>query len=224
MAVELCTISGIGNWDPLKTFIHEYDICVCITHVRNTEQILSLFNILIIAFGLSFDAFAVSLSAGAAGNLKGRRSAIRLSFHFGLFQFLMPVIGWLIGYTIAPLVKSIDHWIAFALLAYIGTKMIMESFHENKEADKTDPSKGTNMVMLSVATSIDALAVGFSFAMLGITIWYPSIMIGIITGVVSVAGIYMGKILGSIIGKRMEFIGGLTLIGIGVHILLSNLF
>ncbi len=187
-------------------------------------HILGFTNIIIIALGLSLDAFAVSLSAGAGGNLKDQRSGFRLAFHFGLFQFLMPVIGWLIGYQLAPLVKSIDHWIAFGLLVFVGSKMIRESLEKSDAPTATDPSKGRNMVMLSLATSIDAMAVGFSFAMLNITIWYPAIMIGIITAVVSVVGIYMGKILGSIVGKRMELIGGLTLIGIGLSILYSHMF
>lgn len=183
---------------------------------------MRFYEIVIIAFGLSLDAFAVSLGAGAGKKIREQRGAFRLAFHFGLFQFLMPVIGWFMGVKIAPFVQSIDHWIAFALLLFVGLKMIKESYSDG-EAVENDPSKGKNLVMLSIATSIDALVVGFSFAMLRIEIWYPSTIIGIITAIVSIVGIYIGKILGTKIGPKMEFAGGAVIVLIGVKILLSHL-
>lgn len=182
---------------------------------------MQLSEIIIIAIGLSLDAFAVSLGAGSVGRIRGHRGAVRLAFHFGLFQFLMPVLGWYTGIRIEPYVTSIDHWVAFVLLFYVGAKMIWESYSAEAHLRK-DPSKGKEMVLLSVATSIDALVVGFSLAILRIGIWYPGFIIGIVTAVFSISGIYLGKIIGDKIGRKMEFIGGLVIIGIGTRILLLH--
>jgi len=182
---------------------------------------MSTGEIILIAIGLALDAFAVSLGAGAGRKIANRRGAVRLAFHFGLFQFLMPVIGWYIGIKVAPLVEFIDHWIAFALLTYVGAKMIKEAY--NKDEDfKVDPSKGKTMVALSIATSIDALVVGFSLAMIGIDIWRPGIIIGVITALLSITGIYIGKFLGDRFGKKTEFAGGIIIIALGLKILLQH--
>ena len=181
-----------------------------------------LSEIVIIAFGLALDAFAVSIGAGAVGRIGNHRGAVRLAFHFGLFQFLMPVFGWYVGSKIEPFVKSIDNWIAFALLTYIGVKMIWDSYKPVGEFRK-DPSKGMELVLLSVATSIDALVVGFSLAILMISVWYPAFIIGIITALLSITGIYLGKVIGNKLGKKMEIVGGLVIIGIGLKILISHL-
>jgi putative Mn2+ efflux pump MntP len=183
---------------------------------------MELSEIIIIAIGLSLDAFAVALGVGSIGRIKGHRGAVRLAFHFGLFQFMMPVIGWYSGIVIEPFVSKIDHWIAFILLSYVGAKMIWESYKAEAHSRK-DPSKGKELVLLSVATSIDALVVGFSLAILRISIWYPGIIIGIVTAVFSILGIYLGKVIGDKMGRKMEFIGGLVIIGIGVRILLLHL-
>jgi manganese efflux pump family protein len=179
-------------------------------------------EIIFIAVGLAMDAFAVSISAGTSGTVRELRSSIRLSFHFGLFQFLMPVIGWFLGSSVQSYIESVDHWIAFGLLTYIGIKMIIES-RRNHDKPKSNPSKGSNLVILSVATSIDALAVGFSLAILGVDIWYPGVIIGIITAVLSFLGIKLGSRLGKKFGKRMELAGGLILIVIGIKILIEHL-
>jgi putative Mn2+ efflux pump MntP len=184
---------------------------------------MGLLEVLLMAVGLALDAFAVSIGASSGGKLTDVRSRIRLSFHFGLFQFLMPLIGWFCGSTIEPLVKSFDHWIAFILLLYVGAKMIKESFGTNDVDSKGNPSKGKTLVLLSVATSIDALAVGFSLALIDVNIWQPSVMIGVVTGFLSFVGIYIGDFLGARFGKKMEFFGGIVLIGIGLKILLSHL-
>lgn len=183
---------------------------------------MNFIEIVIIALGLSLDAFAVSLGAGTGRKIKEQRGAFRLAFHFGLFQCLMPIMGWLMGLKVEPLVKSVDHWIAFILLLFVGLKMIKESFANNEEQEN-DPSKGKNMVMLAVSTSIDALVIGFSFAMLRIDIWYPSAIIGLITATMSIIGIYIGKFLGEKFGNAMERIGGLVITGIGVKILFSHI-
>jgi manganese efflux pump family protein len=184
---------------------------------------LGFIEITIIAFGLSLDAFAVALCAGAGKKIKSPRGEFRLAFHFGLFQFLMPVLGWFLGIKIEPFIENIDHWIAFALLFFVGFKMIKESFRESETEECCDPSKGKNMVLLSIATSIDALVVGFSFSMLRIDIWYPGTIIGVITAIVSIIGIYAGKLLGTKIGPKMELLGGMVIVLIGVKILVSHL-
>lgn len=184
---------------------------------------MGLMEIFLIAVGLSLDAFAVSVGASSGGKVNDARSKFRLSFHFGLFQFMMPVIGWFLGTTIEPLVKNFDHWIAFALLFYVGLKMIFEACKKEKDETKGNPSKGMTLVVLSVATSIDALVVGFSLALINVAIWQPSLIIGVVTGLLSLIGIYIGSFLGSKFGSKMEFAGGLVLIFIGVKILLSHI-
>lgn len=169
------------------------------------------------------DASAVCLAAAAAGYAKDARAVFRLSFHFGLFQFIMPVLGWLMGISFVSYFKAFDHWIAFFLLAFIGIKMIREGMDKASEIQKNDPSRGMTMIMLSIATSIDALAVGLSLAMLEVNIWYPSVMIGVITAGMSLLAIKIGARLGTMFGKRMEIFGGIILILIGSRILYSHL-
>lgn len=187
---------------------------------------MSLFEILAVAVGLSMDAFAVSLAAGATKYARSGRARFRLSFHFGLFQCLMPIAGWLLGITVAPYIQSVDHWIAFVLLAAVGGRMIYAALggeEEEEERLARDPSRGLTLVMLSVATSIDALAVGLSLAMLDVGIWYASAIIGVVTGLLSLLAIRLGNRLGNRFGRRMEVIGGVILVAIGIRILLQHL-
>ncbi len=184
---------------------------------------MTFIEIIIISIGLAMDASAVSLAAAAAGFAKDGRAKFRLAFHFGLFQFLMPVIGWLLGIGFVSYLKAVDHWVAFGLLGIVGTRMIIEGLDSSVENQKKDPSKGMTMVMLSVATSIDALAIGLSLAMLDVNIWYPSVMIGVITCIMSLLAIQVGMRLGVMFGKRMEIFGGVVLMGIGIKILFSHL-
>jgi len=185
---------------------------------------MGLIEIVLIAVGLAMDAFAVSIAAGTSGRVSGKRGIFRLSFHFGLFQAMMPVIGWYAGTHIAAMIKSVDHWVAFGLLLLVGLHMIKGSFESDTETFSKDPSRGASLVMLSVATSIDALAVGLSLAMLRVSIWYPSAVIGIITAALSVAGFHAGKTLGRRLGARMELVGGVILIFIGLRILFTHLY
>jgi len=184
---------------------------------------MSFPEILLIAIGLSMDAFAVSLGASAAQRDMGGRAAFRLSFHFGLFQFMMPVLGWALGATVVAYVAAFDHWIAFGLLSIVGVRMIRAGFDHEVTAWRGDPSRGWTLVMLSVATSIDALAVGLTLAMLGTAIWYPSVIIGLVAGGLSFMGIRLGSRLGRTFGKRMEIAGGALLLGIGLRILYLHL-
>ena len=185
---------------------------------------MTLLEILAIAVGLAMDAFAVSLGAGAANRAISRRAAFRLAFHFGLFQFLMPLAGYLLGAGIVGYFGTVDHWIAFALLAFVGVRMVRAGVDHQTETWRGDPSRGWTLVMLAVATSLDALAVGLSLAMLGAAIWYPAAVIGLITAGLSVAGVRLGTRLGSAFGKRMEVAGGLLLIAIGARIVLEHVW
>ena len=168
------------------------------------------------------DAFAVSLGSGVKIG-PGPRPVFRLAFHFGLFQTLLPIIGWLFGNTIEPYVRGFDHWVAFGLLAFVGLRMIRSGLSKGEEENPKDPSRGWTMVMLSIAVSIDALAVGLSLGVIGVTIWTPAIVIGLVTGILSVLGLRMGNGVGKRYGKPVEVLGGLVLIGIGVRILMSHL-
>jgi putative Mn2+ efflux pump MntP len=185
---------------------------------------LNFLEILLIALSMAMDAFAVCLGAGTQRQTNSARPAFRLSFHFGLFQFLMPVVGWFAGTTIVRYIAAYDHWVAFALLAFVGIRMIRSGLDSNHGAYKNDPSRGWSLVMLSIATSIDALAIGLSLAIIGVTIWYPAVVIGVVTGLVSWLGLRLGNKLGERFGNRMEIIGGAILILIGVRIVLSHIF
>ena len=185
---------------------------------------MGLIEIIIIAFGLAMDASAVSLVAAASGFAKDSRSIFRLAFHFGLFQFLMPVFGWLLGVSFVSYFSAVDHWIAFGLLSFVGGRMILSGLNPNMESYTNDPSRGLTLVMLSVATSIDALAIGLSLAMLDVNIWYPSVIIGVVTASLAFFSIMIGKKIGPLIGKRMEIFGGVVLIIIGIRILITHLF
>jgi manganese efflux pump family protein len=180
-------------------------------------------EIIFLALGLAMDAFAVSISVGGTKFMTGNRARFRISFHFGLFQFLMPVIGWSAGNSIQSYIENFDHWIALLLLAFVGLKMIRESRSAETQSYRLDPSRGWSLMMLSIATSIDALAVGFSLAVINVGIWYPAVLIGIITGGVSLLGILMGNRIGRTFSKRIEVLGGLTLIAIGVKIVVEHL-
>ncbi|HVM70405.1 MAG TPA: manganese efflux pump MntP family protein [Anaerolineales bacterium] len=184
---------------------------------------MSIFEILLIALSMSMDAFAVCLGAGTQERTAGPRPTFRLAFHFGLFQFLMPILGWFAGTTVLNYISAYDHWVAFGLLAFVGIRMIRSGLGTDDASEKNDPSRGWNLVLLAIATSIDALAIGFSLGLVGVTIWYPAVVIGVVTGLVSWMGILLGNRLGAKFGKRMETIGGIILILMGIRILLSHL-
>ena len=184
---------------------------------------MNFIEVFLIALSMAMDAFAVCLSAGAQEQTSGPRPTFRLAFHFGLFQFLMPVLGWFAGATIERYIAAYDHWIAFGLLAFVGGRMVWFGFHPEKEAKKNDPSRGWTLVLLSIAVSIDALAVGLSLGIVGVTIWTPAVVIGVVTGLVSWLGIRLGNKLGEKFGKRMEIAGGIILVLLGIRILLVHL-
>jgi putative Mn2+ efflux pump MntP len=182
-----------------------------------------LIEIFSIAVSLAMDAFAVCISAASSGMIRDKRSVFRLSFHFGLFQFMMPVIGWFIGIKILGYISFIDHWIVFILLAYVGSNMIQQSQSNEPAFKRLNPSKGWNLIILSTATSIDALAIGLSIGVLDVEIWYPSFIIGLTTAALSLIGIQIGNRLGNKFSSHMELAGGIILIIIGFKILISHL-
>ncbi|HJD96488.1 manganese efflux pump MntP family protein [Mailhella massiliensis] len=183
---------------------------------------MSFFAVLAIALALAMDAFAVSVSASATLPVVTWGHYFRLSFHFGLFQFLMPVVGWFLGVSVHSYIEAWDHWIAFALLSLVGVNMLREArAGEEEQHTGGDPSRGLQLVMLAVATSVDALAVGLSFAMINLSVLWPAAVIGLVCAAVTAAGVKLGRILGasSILGNKASILGGLVLIGIGIKIL-----
>ena len=183
-------------------------------------------ELVLIGVGLSMDAFAVALCKGLGMRRINYAHAAVIALFFGVFQAVMPLIGWVLGTQFARYITSVDHWIAFALLGYIGGKMIWDALHE---APETAPCAGEGrldlkeLLMLAVATSIDALAVGISLAILRANIWVCSSWIGIITFTLSALGVRLGKKLGDKFQRSAGLLGGLVLICIGIKILVEHL-
>jgi manganese efflux pump family protein len=174
---------------------------------------------LLIALGLAMDAFAVSISSGVCIADVKVRHCLRMGAFFGVFQMVMPVIGWLAGLWLRRWAEPVDHWVAFALLGYIGLKMIREARQPEACRPERDPLRLPQLLMLSVATSIDALAVGVSFSMLKMAIITPILVIGAVTFSLSFAGVFIGNRIGALFGRKMETLGGLILIGMAIKIL-----
>jgi putative Mn2+ efflux pump MntP len=185
-------------------------------------HILTTFGI---AVALAMDAFAVAVATGVSLKQVSYRQTFRLSWHFGLFQALMPLIGWGIGASIEEYVAAYAHWVAFIMLALVGSNMLKEAILADDDEDITtlrkDSTKGLTMVMLSVATSIDALAVGLSMSMLQVSIAYPATIIGVVAGLFTIAGLHLGKRVAQLtwLSTWAEIIGGLVLWIIGLNIL-----
>ena len=180
-------------------------------------------TIVFIAFGLAMDAFAVSVASGFTIKKLKVHHALRIAIFFGAFQAIMPAVGWLAGLSLRNLISEFDHWIAFVLLAAIGGKMIYESFKLESDKKQIDPLRPGVLLMLSIATSIDALAVGVTFAFLNMAIIWPVAVIGLITFATSFMGVFIGDKFGHIFESKIEFIGGLILIAIGLKTLLQHL-
>ncbi len=184
---------------------------------------MNLPTMFLIALGLSMDSFAVSVANGFSIENCRMRHALQIALFFGAFQALMPVAGWAAGQGVRGLIMDYQHWVAFGLLTFIGGKMIWES----RVIDQVERSCRTlglgTLVGLSIATSIDALAVGVTFSLLGVELLVPVLIIGLVTFAVSYAGVFIGRRFGGIFGRKLEVAGGLILIGIGVKILLGRL-
>ncbi len=179
-------------------------------------------TVTVIAFGLAMDAFAVSIASGVAAKNLRIGHALKIAAFFGLFQAIMPVVGWLAGLTLSGFISGVDHWIAFGLLCFIGCKMIYEALRLEPDTRHNNPLNIYTLLLLSVATSIDALAVGLSFAFLRIAIATPIIVIGVVTFSLSFIGASVGNKLGHFFENKIEVAGGLVLIGIGLKILVEH--
>ncbi|UCE04745.1 MAG: manganese efflux pump [bacterium] len=184
---------------------------------------MEFLTILLLAVSLAIDAFTVAIAVGIVLTTVSFRQTFRIGFHFGFFQFFMPIIGWLIGINVVKFIEAIDHWIAFGLLSFIGCKMIRDVFRSEERKYYNDPSQGWNLIVLSIATSIDALMVGISLALINSPILYPATVIGIITMILSTVGILFGPKLGKLFKKYAVIFGGIILIIIGIRILASHL-
>lgn len=187
-------------------------------------------SLILIAIALSMDAFAVAVSSGMICNKRGCGNMFKLAAFFGFFQFLMPIIGYFLGKSVYHFIRNVDHWIAFALLAFIGAKMIIETIRESREEKnegacrpEKDPFCTKTLFIMAIATSIDALAVGITFALTDENIWVSSISIGIITFVISALGVLLGNSVGLVLKKSAGIIGGVILIGIGLKIMLEHM-
>ncbi len=176
-----------------------------------------------VALGLAMDALAVSVAEGIALKRVTRRHVVRVAAHFGGFQGLMPVVGWLAGSRLRVYVAAWDHWVAFGLLVAIGGKMLADAALGFETGAMREPVEGWRLVGLSVATSIDALAVGMSLAMVGVLVWWPAVWIGIVTATLCATGIRLGDRIGQRIERYAELCGGVILCLIGVRILTQHL-
>ncbi|WP_347994550.1 manganese efflux pump MntP family protein [uncultured Eubacterium sp.] len=186
-----------------------------------------LVEFLLLGVGLAMDAFAVSICKGLAMRKVNKKQAVIIALFFGGFQAIMPVIGWLLCKGFQTYIEAFDHWIAFALLAFIGVKMIIETLREKEDdvvIEEMDPPLDMKeMLMLAIATSIDALAVGISLAALDRPIVEPAAIIGVVTFVISIIGVYIGNFFGNRYKKRAELTGGIILVLIGVKILCEHM-
>ncbi|WP_243312505.1 manganese efflux pump MntP family protein [Fundidesulfovibrio agrisoli] len=182
-------------------------------------------TLLALALALAMDAFAVSLATGICLRTPTTAQALRMAGAFGFFQAAMPVIGWFLGLVVRSFVESYAAWVAFALLAFVGGKMIWEGLQAKDEDDSCppkDPTKGSRLLLLAVATSIDALAVGLSFSVLGQAIWFPALVIGVVCFIVAGLGVRLGCMIGHLaaVSRYAELLGGATLLAIGVKLVL----
>lgn len=186
---------------------------------------MNIFLVVALAFALAMDAFAVAVGISASLKTMTVVQTMRLALFFGLFQFAMPILGWLFGKSIIGYIQAIDHWVAFGLLVLIGLRMIYASVQKGETIAKQgyDPTTGLSLLLLSLATSIDALTVGVSFATLRMAIMLPALVIGIVAFLMSTIGTKIGPVLGKNIGRRAELVGGVVLIFIGCKILADHL-
>lgn len=184
---------------------------------------MDFITIVAVAFGLSFDSFAVSLSYGVIKNKILFWQAAKIAMVLAVFQSGLLVIGYFLGSFISSAVRAADHWIALILLSFLGIKMIIEGIKRKMEDEIKDYTRTLALLSIAVGTSIDAFAVGISFALLNIRIWYSGIIIGIVTFLASMIAIRIGKSAGSRLGNKVEIIGGLILIAIGLKIFLEHL-
>jgi putative Mn2+ efflux pump MntP len=184
---------------------------------------MDIASLFLIAIGLAMDVFALSLGVGTSCYGTSWHCRLRMAFHFGLFQGGMTLLGWLAGKQISEFISKFDHWVAFALLVFVGIRMLHSGFDPNGESHPVDPSRGMTLILLSLAASLDALAVGLSLAFLEGDILISSLVIGGVSLILSIVGTAFGRSLGFRFGKRTEIFGGLLLIAIGIRIVITHL-
>ena len=186
---------------------------------------MSVVSIFLIGIGLSMDAFAVALTVGMNTKKSDKlKVALKSAFYFGGFQALMPFLGWALGIKFSDYIQKIDHWIAFGLLVVVGGKMIIEAIRCDGDNEEEKECCNKRFVILAIATSIDALAVGVSFAFLNVNILSSILVIGITTFILSLIAVYIGDVLGKLFRTKAEILGGVILVIIGVKILTEHLF
>ncbi|MDD6734993.1 MAG: manganese efflux pump MntP family protein [Clostridiales bacterium] len=186
---------------------------------------MDILSIILIGIGLAMDAFSVSVTDGIVLKKPSFPQAAKIALFFGAFQFIMPCIGYLLGSAFASYIQASDHWIAFILLAFIGGKMLFEAIRGNDDGEEIkNPLSFSTLLVLAVATSIDALAVGVTFATVNAPLLFASSIIGTVTFVISLAGVFLGSRFGNLFGNKAEIAGGLVLIGIGIKIFAEHVF
>ena len=183
---------------------------------------MSFPSLIMIALGLAMDSGAVCVGAATAGFADNRRAVFRLVFHFGLFQFFMPVLGWSVGALIERQLHTVNDWLAAGMLGCVGLRMLWAAWHPVAQAQRNDPTRGVTLIMLSMATSLDALVVGVSLALSGISVWYPSVWIGLITALVCLLAIRLGHRLRMVFARWAEVAGGLVLLVMAGRIVLGR--
>lgn len=183
---------------------------------------MEFLTILVVALGLAMDCLAVSLAIGTSGQIPDRRGKLRLAAHLGIFQAGMTALGWVLGESIIQYVEAWDHWLAFGLLGYVAYRLIRSSFDSQCDAFEQNPSKGRTLVLISVATSIDAFAVGLSITFMGIPIGLSVLTIGTVSALMGMIGLFAGHRLSCGFGKRMELVGGVVLLLIAVRVVATH--
>jgi len=184
---------------------------------------MDIFTTIVLAIGLAMDVFAVSLGIGTSPIEKTPRRLFRLSFHFGLFQAAMTLLGWQAGNSVTSLISGYDHWIVLILLGWIGVRMIISGLSPDSPSACVDLSKGVALISVCVATSIDALAAGISLAMMDVNLLLACLIIGFTSILLSIIGLLVGNVLGKRFGNHMEILGGIILIAIGLRVALRHL-
>ena len=188
------------------------------------SQTMDIYSILLLSVGLAMDAFSVALVAGFGMGKVKLADSLKISGTFGLAHIIMPTVGWFLGSTVLELIQRWDHWIAFLLLAIVGGKMLREGLDENaEEIDAKELLGMTSLLMFTIAVSIDALAVGLSFSVQGLSIWVPSLYMGAGTLIFTFVGLNIGNRTGQRFGKRAQVFGGIVLILIGLRIVLAHM-
>jgi putative Mn2+ efflux pump MntP len=184
---------------------------------------VDLLTLFLIALGLTADSFAVSVSSGIILNKVKLSQSLKIAFFLAFFQGIMPVIGWALGFGFKDMIKSYDHWVAFSLLFFVGAKMIWEGYKSKPGSKRIDPTNTLVLILMAIATSIDALIVGLSFAFMDVDILFSSVLIGLMTFTVSMAGIYLGCKFCRLINYKLDVVAGFVLIGIGIKIMIEHL-